>query len=212
MPWFYYVVRSIIRTLFRLRTKRQVKGGDNVPSDGSLLFVSNHLSLADPPLLSVSLNRITMFMAKKELFRLKIIGYFIGGLGSFPVHRGRLDRDAARQAERVLACGQALVMFPEGKRSKNAKLQSAPSGAARIASRHNVPIVPIGIAGTEKIKWLWLLQRPRITVNIGRPFNLPPVSGRLTKVELAKRTDVIMEHIAELLPPEYRGNYTGRAT
>jgi 1-acyl-sn-glycerol-3-phosphate acyltransferase len=69
----------------------------------------------------------------------------------------------------------------------------------------------VGITGTEKIKGLsWILRRPRVTVNIGHPFSFPPVSSRLTKVELAKHTDFMMQRIAELLPPQYRGNYAGK--
>ena len=177
------------------------------PHEGALLIVANHLSLVDPPLLGVSLGRKVIFMAKKELFRSRVIGYFIGGLGSFPVHRGRLDREALRQAHQVLTQGLALVMFPEGKRSKNAQLQPAFPGSALIASHSGVSIIPVGITGTERIRGLGLLRRPRITVNIGYPFYPPPVGSKLTRVELAKLTDFVMGHIAELLPSGYRGNY-----
>jgi len=147
-------------------------------------------------------------MAKKELFRFRFIGYFIGGFGAFPVHRGQLDRKALYQAEQVLAEGLALVMFPEATRSKNAQLQPAFPGSALIALRSGVPILPVGITGTERIKGVaWLLHRPEIIVNIGQPFYLPPASSKLTKVKLTELTNYIMERIAELLPQEYRGNY-----
>ena len=208
MPWFYYVARLISRILFILLTRWQIRGKENIPSQGSLVVVANHLSLADPPLLSVSLNRKTMFMAKKELFRFRFSAYFVRGFGAFPVRRGQLNREMLRQAERVLADGLVLAMFPEGMRSRNAQLQSASSGAALIASRSCAPILPVGIIGTERIKGVaWFLRRPRITVNIGHPFYLPPVDGRLTKSELAEYTTSIMERIASLLPQEYRGNY-----
>ena len=193
-----------------LLTRWRVRGRDNVLSQGPLLIVANHLNLADPPLLGVSLGRKVIFMAKKELFYSRVIGYFIRGFGSFPVHRGQLDRKALRQAEQLLAQGLALVMFPEGKRSKNAQLQPGFSGSALIAWHSGAPILPVGISGTERIKGAgWLLRRPQITVNIGRPFYLPPVSSKLTKLKLAEHTDFIMERIAELLPTEYRGNYAG---
>jgi len=212
VPWFYYVGRALVRMLLVLLTRWQVRGRENVPSQGPLLVAANHINLADPPLLGVSLGRKAVFMAKKELFHSRLTGYFIGGFGAFPVHRGQLDKKALRQAMQVLADGMALVMFPEGKRSKTAQLQPAFPGSALIALRGGVPVLPIGISGTEKIKGLaWLLRRPRITVNIGHPFYLPPVSSRLTKVELAKLTDFIMERIAQLLPMEYRGNYAGEA-
>jgi len=193
-----------------LLTRWRVRGRDNVPSQGPLLIVANHLNLADPPLLGVSLGRKVIFMAKRELFYSRVIGYFIRGFGSFPVHRGQLDRKALRQAEQLLAQGLALVMFPEGKRSKSAQLEPGFSGSALIAWHSGAPILPVGISGTERIKGAgWLLRRPQITVNIGRPFYLPPVSSKLTKLKLAEHTDFIMERIAGLLPPEYRGNYAG---
>jgi 1-acyl-sn-glycerol-3-phosphate acyltransferase len=101
-------------------------------------------------------------------------------------------------------------MFPEATRSKNARLQRAFPGSALIAMRSGVPVLPVGISGTEKIKGMsWILRRPRITVNIGRPFYLP-ASSRLTRAELIENTDLIMERIAELLPPKYRGVYGKR--
>ncbi len=209
MPWFYYVGRVIIRILLRLLTTWQVKGKENIPSWGPLLVVSNHLHAYDPAVLGVSVNRVMIFMAKEELFRSRLRAYFISNFGSFPVHRGKLDRKALRQAKQVLADGLALAMFAEGTRSVGAQLQPAFSGAALIAIRNSVPILPVGITGSEKIRgWSWILRRPRVTVNIGRPFYLP-AGSRLTKGELAKHTDFIMRHIAELLPPEYRGVYGG---
>jgi len=208
VPWFYYVSRAIVRTFFILLTRWQVRGRENVPSQGPLLIVSNHLNLTDPPLLGISLGRKVIFMAKEELFRSRFSSYFIRGFGAFPVRRGQLDKKALRQAQQVLAEGVALAMFPEGTRSRNAQLQPAFSGSALIAYRHGVPILPVGITGTEKIKGVaWLLRRPRITVNIGHPFYLPPVNSKLSKDELAELTNSMMERIAELLPREYRGNY-----
>jgi len=152
-----------------------------------------------------------MFMAKEELFRSRFSSYFVRNFGAFPVRRGQLDRRALHQAEQLLAQGLALVMFPEGQRSKNAQLQSAFSGSALIALRSDVPILPVGITGTENIKGIaWLFRRPQVTVNIGHPFYLPAVNGKLTRVELTQFTNSIMEHIVELLPPEYRGNYAGK--
>ena len=213
MTWFYYVARVIVRMLFILLTRWQVKGRENVPSQEPLLVVANHLNLTDPPLLGVSLGRKVMFMAKEELFRSRFSAYFVGGFGSFPVHRGKLDREAIRQSEQVLADGLALVMFPESTRSKSAQLQPAFPGSALLALRSGVSILPVGITGTEKIKGMaWILRRPHITVNIGHPFYLSPVSSKSTKAELVEHTDFIMERIAELLPPRYRGNYAGKET
>jgi 1-acyl-sn-glycerol-3-phosphate acyltransferase len=128
--------------------------------------------------------------------------------GTFPVSRRRFSRSALRQALQVLDDGLPLVMFPEGKRSRNGKLEAALPGAALIACRSGVPIIPVGISGTKQVTGItWILRRPRITVNIGRPFYLTPPDGRLTREELAELANSMMKQIAELLPREYRGNY-----
>lgn len=208
MPWFYYVVRAMIGILLILLTRYQLRGRDNIPSQGAVLVVANHLSLADPPLIAFSLGRKVAFMAKEELFRSRFSSYFLRSLGAFPVYRKQTDRQAIRQAKQILAEGMALVMFPEGKRSPEAQLQPALSGSALIACHSSAPILPVGIIGTEKIKGIaWVLHRPQITVNIGHPFYPPSVDGKLTKDELARLTSYIMERIAELLPSEYQGNY-----
>jgi len=209
LPWFYYVGRALVRITLFLFTRWQVRGRENIPSQGPVLVVVNHLNLADPPLVSVSLGRKAIFMAKEELFRSRFSSYFIGSFGAFPVHRGQLDRKALQQADKVLADGLALIMFPEATRSKTTQLQPAFPGSALIALRSGAPILPVAITGTERIKGAtWILHRPRLTVTIGPPFHLPSVNGKVNKTELAELTNIIMGHIAKLLPVEYQGTYT----
>ena len=121
--WYYFIARFAVILFFKVFTRWKVVGLDNVPSDESLLIVSNHLSNADPPILSVTLKRDAIFMAKEELFRNPILGYIIYGFGAFPVHRGQLDRKAFRHAEQVLSDNKALVIFPEASRSKEARFR-----------------------------------------------------------------------------------------
>ena len=208
MPWFYYVGGTIARVLLTLFTRWRVNGKENIPREGPLLVAANHIATADPPVLSVSLNRKVVFMAKEELFRSRLKGYFVRNFGAFPVHRGRLDARALRQADEMLARGLALAIFPEGTRSSNGQLQRALPGSALIATRNCAPILPAGITGTEKIKGLaWLLRRHEITVTFGQPFSLPSVNGRLTKAELAEHAELIMRRIAAVLPESRRGAY-----
>lgn len=214
MRLLYYIAKYLLSGLVPILVRWQVNGRENIPQKGALLVISNHLHLADPPLVALAIHRKAVFMAKEELFRSKIQAYFLRGLGAFPVHRGQMDRKALRDADRVLSDNLALIMFPEATRSSNAKLQQAYSGSALIALRNNVSVLPVAITGTEKVKGLtWWLRRPRITVNIGHVLNLPSVSGKLTKEDLSRVTALLMEHIAGLLPPEYRGesyNHIGK--
>jgi 1-acyl-sn-glycerol-3-phosphate acyltransferase len=209
--WYYYIARFAVILFFKVFTRWQVVGLENIPAEGGVLVVSNHLSNADPPLLSVTLKRNTLFMAKKELFRNKILGYIIYGFGAFPVHRGQLDRQALRHAEKALFDKKILVIFPEASRSKNARLKQAFPGSAMIAVRTNIQIVPAAITGTENVVGLkWMLRRPGIQIRFGKPFHLPPTNGRKTRDVLEESTTSIMRHVAELLPAEYRGIYTGQ--
>ena len=207
----YCIGRIVLAILFPLLTCLRVRGRDNIPGQGALIVVANHLSSIDPPLVASVLGRRAAFMAKEELFRPRIAGCIMGGLGAFPTGKGQPDRVALRKAMQWLADGRALLIFPEGMRSKSRQLRPAFPGAALVAQRSGAPLVPIGISGTEMIYGLsWIWHRPRVTVNIGKPFTLPPISGKLTKAGLSRLTDVIMRHIAELVPPEYRGHYADK--
>jgi len=139
------------------------QGQKQYTSSRPLLVVANHMNLADPPILAVCLGRRRpYFMAKEDLFSSRFSKYFIRGFGAFPVKRGRIDRQAFRQAEGLLNEGNIVVMFPEGRRSQNGQLQNAFPGSAMVAMRCDVPILPIAIAGTEKLKGpFWWLRRRR---------------------------------------------------
>lgn len=203
----YYFGTALMKLLLLLFTRWQVKGGEHVPRQGPLIVVANHLSLADPPLLSASIPRQIVFMAKEEAFRSPILGPLVRAWRAFPVQRERLDREALRRAQQVLGQGLTLGMFPEGRRGSMAEMQRAYPGTSLLAIRSGVPILPVGIAGSEKIGPVGLLRRPDVVVNIGEPVSLAPAEGKLTRGQLALATDLIMGRIAELLPQSYQGAY-----
>jgi 1-acyl-sn-glycerol-3-phosphate acyltransferase len=148
-------------------------------------------------------------MAKEELFRSPLIGFFARRFGGFPVGKGRLDRRAGKIALELLAKKEAIVIFPEGKRSPDGTLGSAYSGAALLTCKTGVPIVPVGITGTASLTGkAWFLHRPQIHINIGMPFHLTCRNDKLTKDTTRELSARIMRHIAGQLPKEYRGKYS----
>ena len=208
---FYHIVYPIAILIGRivwLWGRWQVTGRENVPRKGGLIVVANHMSSTDIPLLGINLGRKAAFVAKEELFRSRISRWLMRGLGSFPVRRGQVNMEAIRTAQSMLADGKAIVMFPEGARYAKTRLEAAFTGPVLIAIRSGAPVLPVGISGTEQLRAgiASALHRPRVTINIGRPFRLTSDDGtKLTKEKRAELADIMVRHIAELLPPEYRG-------
>lgn len=209
MHWVYYFGRGLIRFLAFPFGGWKVRSRENVPASGPFLVVSNHLHLADPPIIAASFPLKCVLMAKSDLWESSWSRFWVSNFGAFPVRRGGVDREAIHQAEDWIKKGVSVVMFPEGTRSPNGKMQEALPGAVLIATRLNIPIIPVGITGSDKLRKLkrafW--HHPKITVTFGKPFTLPPVEGKLTKEKRRELLGIMMGHIAAMLPSEYRGVY-----
>ena len=205
------IVIALIKSLARILVSWKVKGTENVPLNGPLIVISNHVHAVDPILLSVSFPRWINFMAKRELFSRPFLSIILRWARVFPVHRqgarkGR--REALEHAKEMLSQGSVLGMFPEGKRNREGKLLTGKAGAAVIAAKMDIPLLPVGITGTDKLKGIsWLWKRPKIVINIGQPFKLPSTDGRLSRSQMKLLTDFMMGEIAALLPWENRGGY-----
>jgi 1-acyl-sn-glycerol-3-phosphate acyltransferase len=209
---FYWLAVSFFRVCVFIWSRREVLGLQNVPRHGPAILASNHLNLADPPLLASLVPRRTIFMAKLELWSTPVVGWMYGLGGCIPVRRFEADVGALRRAEKVLREGHVLVMFPEGTRSRHPGLGKGHPGTAVIALRSGVPIVPVGVSGTEVVSLPGcFLRRTRVRVAFGQPFTLP--RGERLTTELAEQgTERIMKEIAALLPEAYRGAYAGTTT
>jgi len=202
------VLRVIINVLLSLFTRREYVGLENIPAEPPYILVTNHLSAFDSPLvLTVCPHTVRAFAAAKHK-RNPIYAPLLVVMGSIWVRRGEVDRGALREALDVLKRGEVLGMAPEGTRARGTyALQKGKTGVAYLATRANVPIVPVGVTGTEQIKHnLPQLRRTHLRVVVGKPFYLPE-SGRVRGQKLHEYTDLIMYRIAELLPEEYRGVY-----
>ena len=205
---FYAFARAVIRLVRPLLARLHTIGVENVPQSGPVILALNHIAWIDIPLASLRVPRITHYMAKIELFNLPVLGGIMRLLGSFPVRRGEGDRESLRVAERLLTQGEIVVVFPEGHRSGGHLIKAHP-GTSLIAFRSGAPVVPVAISGTEHVfKGLrygpWA---PHVTISYGKPITLTASGARHTRDDLARSTHLIMRHIAELLPPEYRGEY-----
>jgi 1-acyl-sn-glycerol-3-phosphate acyltransferase len=209
---FYWLAASFFRLCVLIWSRREVLGLENVPRHGPAILASNHINLADPVLLVTLVPRRLVFMAKLELWSTPVIGWLYGLAGCIPVRRFEGDVGALRRAEKVLRQGHVLVMFPEGTRSQHPGLGKGHPGTAVIALRSGVPIVPVGVSGTETVSLPGVfLRRTRVRIAFGRPFTLP--RGQRLTTELAEEsTQQIMKEIAVLLPDAYRGTYAGTAT
>jgi 1-acyl-sn-glycerol-3-phosphate acyltransferase len=205
------ILLTICRPLLNILFSWKVERRENIPLTGPLILVANHVHLLDPFFLVFSFPRWINFMAKEELFRSPFLRPWLRWAGSLPMHRGRKVTEKQKtlnSARNALEKGLILGMFPEGTRSHDGKLRKGKPGSAVIASKTDVPLLPVGIVGTDKIKGIsWLWKRPRIVVNIGKPFKLPPATGNMSKSQMQLLTTQLMKEIAALLPPEYQGVY-----
>jgi 1-acyl-sn-glycerol-3-phosphate acyltransferase len=210
----YWAVVWLIRLCTFLYVRGpKVEGREHVPSDGGAILVSNHLNNADPCIIPGALNRRVITMAKKEMFKWPVVNVLFKMIGAFPVDRGGADLGALREAQRTVSSGTLLLMFPEGTRSRDRQLHRGFPGSALVAYRTGAPMIPVAITGTEKLKWPLLFFKPflgpRVTMRFGKPF-YPPAVDRITSEAAKTATDDLMLHIAELLPPEYQGEYRER--
>lgn len=129
----------------------KVIGRYRVPKQGGLLILSNHLADVDPVVIWYASRRPIHFMAKSELFEMRILGRFIRYCRAFPVKRGEPDRQAIKHAVRLLRAGECVAIFPEGQLSEDGRLQPILPGAGLIAKMARTPILCCGLTGTQRI-------------------------------------------------------------
>ena len=213
MNRFVYTTATLVSKYFLLPLycRIEVRGLENVPPDGPLVIASNHLNDADPGIICTRIRRPIAFMAKIELFRVPLLAQFLRSFGSFPVRRGEADISTLRMANENLKLGRAVCIFPEGTREGFAeKLTEALPGAAIVALRNDVAILPIAISGSGRLQipgmFLRVDRRLKVSLTIGEPFHLEK-PARLNAEAAREGTRQIMERIAALLPPENRGYY-----
>lgn len=160
----YAVIKALVRLYFHIMYSLRYEGRENIPKDRPVIYASNHRSYADPPLVGSGARGKLVFMAKEELFQNKLFAWLIRSLGAFPVARGKGDTTTLDTAVEKLKT-KSLMIFPEGTRSKDGKVHRGHSGAALIAVRANVPVVPVGVVYGDKLRF-----RTKLRVVYGKPI------------------------------------------
>ena len=191
---------------FKISGSLDIKGRENVPSNVSLISVSNHLSIIDPALCAAAVPKEPRFLAKKELFKFPI-NIFLKFYGAFPLNRGKVDLAAFQWAKSQLSTNnKSVLIFPEGTRSKDHIIKRGYNGATLLAIDTNSVLLPLGIYGTETItNYLqFLFPKKRVTVNIGKPFKIMNLPEKKNKKTYDSITLEIMERISDLLPDNYK--------
>ncbi|MGB3201132.1 MAG: lysophospholipid acyltransferase family protein [Nodosilinea sp.] len=178
--WYHLFKWSVVSPLLGLYFRGQVYGADQVPKAGPLIVVANHASDFDPPLLSAAVRRPVSYMAKEELFRVPVLNQAIRLYGAYPVKRGSADRSAIREALKQLDQGWAVGIFLQGTRTVDGRIPEPKIGAALIAAKAQVPLLPVSLWGTQRIlKKGSPIPRPTaLTIRIGTPLAPPPSSDR----------------------------------
>ncbi len=210
---FRRFIKFVCRLLVGVCTRCDVRGLENYPSDGAALVVINHLGDADAVLLLAHLPDFPEAVAKIELREYLLLRWVMDGIGVIYVHRGQPDRRALAVALEALRQGRRVIIAPEGRESLTGALEDGTEGAAFLALKAGVPLIPIVLTGTENWRIygnLKRLRRTRVTLRVGEPFVLArPARGPAAR---ADATWQIMEALARLLPAGYRGVYSDLAS
>jgi 1-acyl-sn-glycerol-3-phosphate acyltransferase len=203
-------LRSILRFLFDRLTDHTAVGVENVPREGGFLLATNHMSRLDLPLLFIDTPRPDLIALVADDYKASpFFHWIIRTSGSIYIDRDKADFTAMRAGMDHLRQGKILGIAPEGTRSRVGALLEAKSGAALLAEKMHVPVIPVALEGTETaMHELATLRRPHLWVHFGEPLCLPPLDRRDREGSLLRNTDEIMCRIAAMLPPRYRGFYT----
>lgn len=208
IPPFHPIGNFLLRAAYRVLLDIDMRGREHVLKTGPLIIVINHTHFIDPVIPAALLRPDIFPMAKAEVFEGKW-GWVFDWYGSFPVRRGEADMNAFKHAFKLLRAGHVILMAPEGTRAREGGLQPAHEGVALIATRAQVPVLPIAIWGGRGVfdqNWKKLKRTP-VHVRIGAPVLAKTAGKKPTRDEIRGITDDIMFSLAKLLPPEYRGVY-----
>jgi 1-acyl-sn-glycerol-3-phosphate acyltransferase len=201
LAW-YWVARGVVELFCRAYFRVEIRGREYVPTSGAYVIAPVHRSNVDTLLAGCLTRRRIRFMGKDSLWKYRWAGALFSSLGAFPVHRGTPDREALRSCEEALRGGEPVVLFPEGTRQSGPTVQPLFEGAVFVAARAGVPIVPVGIGGSE-----WAMPKGRkqirpvkVVMIVGPvlPAPVPPTGRRVARRAVAETSDVLHTRLQAL--------------
>lgn len=194
----YHTVRTIVTVFCRVWCRMSIEGRDNIPASGPFILAPTHRSIIDTPVASGVYRRRMRFMGADKWWSNKHFGNLLSALGGFPVSRGSADREALKRCIAVIEGGEPLVLFPEGERKSGPVVQPLFEGAAYVAMRTGVPIVPVGIGGSERVmpKGTKFIYPRKLRVIVGPPLCAPAAAS--PKEQRAATRQLTIELHAEL--------------
>ena len=183
----YSLGRSFFYVAGRLVWRMSVKGRENIPRQGGVIITCNHMSLADPPLVGASAPRPVHFIAKQQLFEIPVLGWLILQVNAFPIRREERDVSAFKTAQRLLEAGEAVVLFPEGTRSRSGSMGRAKAGVGMLAAKSGAVVVPTCVHNTQHMN-----KFKKISVHFGHPMKY---DGHM---DYQRFSDAVLEEIRRM--------------
>jgi glycerol-3-phosphate dehydrogenase (NAD(P)+) len=174
-PIVYAIVRVLFQPVFHIYFRYVRIGREHIPKHGPVIVAANHRSFLDPFVIATMARRPMYYVAKKELFRNRIVAWLLAQLGAFPVDRGAGDGEMIQTARTILERGDILLMFPEGTRIRPGSLGEPRRGVGRLALETGAPVVPIAVIGTEAVRNGWRIRPHKVRIRAGRPLRFPKV-------------------------------------
>lgn len=216
MPLLYSIGKVIVGMPLMTGWRPTVEGLENIPASGGAIFAGNHLSVADELFLGAVVPRHLAFWAKSDYFTGTGVKGFLNrklmeGLGAIRVERagGRAALTAFDAAIPALKDGDLVAVYPEGTRSPDGKLYRGRTGVARLAVAAGVPIIPVGMIGTDKVQPIGRLypklMRDTVVVKFGKPIET--IGRGDDRTSLRELTDQVMGEIQKLTGQEYVPRY-----
>lgn len=210
MPFIYRLTWLACRVLFRVYFRWRVFDEDRVPRTGPVILAANHTSFLDPPTVGTAVRRTINYLARESLFRFPVFGAYLRALNTVPVDRDGQGAKGLKMILDRLFKGGGIILFPEGTRSKDGKLQRARSGIGLTVIKSDAPVVPVRVFGTyEAWNRRQIFPRPRrIVICFGTPLDFAELRSEAKNCSKARLKEIyqevadeIMRHIGELKNP-----------